>query len=292
MSITDMHAKAKAEGKTIVSFEIFPPKGDLPLDAAVKIASNLAQLKPSFISVTYSAAGSGNNETTAEVASIVQDEFDVPVMAHLTCMGATRASIDERIADYCARGIENVLALCGDPLPGAPKSDFQYAKDLIPLLKASGLTVGAAAYPEGHVSCFDLNKDCQYMLEKQNAGADFFVTQLFFDNECFYRFVDRADRAGITKPIHAGIMPFLSKSQIERMVFTCGASLPASIIKVLAKHEDDPDALLQAGVEYAAQQAIDLVKHGVDGIHLYTMNRPHVTRQIVKLLRDACPSCL
>ncbi len=289
MRIDDIFKQAKASGETPFSFEMFPPKGELTLDRAREVAGGLAKLKPSFISVTCSAGGSGNGATTAPIAGMIADEFNTPAVAHLTCVGRTREDVAEKIAEYRAAGVENVLALRGD-LPktedgSVPASDYAYAKDLIPELVEAGFCVGAAAYPEGHITCDDLGLSVQHLKQKQDAGASFFVTQLFFDNECFYRFRELADRAGITVPITAGIMPFMGKSQISRMVFMCGASLPSPVIKILAKYEDDPESLKAAGVEYAASQLEDLKAHGAEGLHLYTMNRPSIAATIAERLR-------
>ncbi len=289
MRVDEIFKQAKALGETPFSFEMFPPKGELTLDRAREVAGGLAELKPSFISVTCSAGGSGNGATTAPIAGMIADELDTPAVAHLTCVGRTREDVAEKIAEYRAAGVENVLALRGD-LPktedgSVPASDYAYAKDLIPELVEAGFCVGAAAYPEGHITCDNLELSVQHLKQKQDAGASFFVTQLFFDNECFYRFRELADCAGITVPITAGIMPFMGKSQISRMVFMCGASLPSPVIKILAKYEDDPESLKAAGVEYAASQLEDLKAHGAEGLHLYTMNRPSIAATIAERLR-------
>lgn len=155
-------------------------------------------------------------------------------------------------------------------------ADFRYACELIPRLKEAELCVGAAAYPEGHIDCLDPRENIRHLRAKQDAGADFFITQLFFNNDDFYRFREAAESAGVTAPISCGIMPFLGKSQIQRMVFLCGSSLPAPIIKLLAKYEDDPASLRQAGIEYACNQLVDLGRHGVDGLHVYAMNQPDI----------------
>ena len=280
MRVDEIFRNAHESGTRPISFEMFPPKGELTLERAREVAGTMAALKPDFISVTYSAGGSGNKGATAQIASMVSHEFSVPSVAHLTCISLTHAELAEKIAELHATGVENVLALRGDVPEGAPTgpgcSEFHYAKDLIPELVDAGFCVGAAAYPEGHIECDDLNLSIERLKMKQDAGASFFVTQLFFDNEYFYRFRELAERAGITVPITAGIMPFMSKQQISRMVFMCGASLPSPVIKILARYEDDPDALRQAGIEYACQQLEDLNAHGADGLHVYTMNRPSV----------------
>lgn len=287
MKISDIYSQAKAEGRQLISYEIFPPKGDLPLETARTVAAELTESKPDFISVTFSAGGGGNKGATADVSSIIQNRFSTPVMAHLTCMNSTRATLDATVETFKDRGIQNILALRGDPTPGGEVCDFQYAKDLIPVLKDQGFCVGAAAYPEGHVTCLDAKENIEHLKQKQDAGADFFVTQLFFDNEAFYRFREQAEKAGITVPISCGIMPFLSKSQIQRMVFMCGASLPSGIIKLLSKYEDSPEALRQAGIEYAISQLLDLSAHGADGLHVYTMNHPDIARACTTALREA-----
>lgn len=271
-------------GNQPLSFEIFPPRGDLTEVEARRVADELAELNPAFISVTYSAGGSGNSGATTTVASLIQNELGVPSVAHLTCQGLTRAMLEEKIAEMRAAGIKNVLALRGDPRPDAPQGDFAYAADVIPVLREAGFCVGAAAYPEGHVTCTSLEDDIAHLREKQDVGAQFLVTQLFFDNEDFFRFRDLAARAGITAPITCGIMPFMSKNQVSRMIFMCGASLPSPIIRLLNRYEGDDEALRRAGIEYAAAQLRGLRDAGVDGLHVYTMNKPAVARAICELL--------
>lgn len=272
--------------KQPISFEIFPPKGELSFDNARGVVYVLSELEPDFISVTYSAGGSGNSGATKGIAAMIQDEFSIPSVAHLTCMTLSKRDFANAVVDMKAAGIENVLALRGDPVPGIEPSAFTYAKDLIGPLVDEGFCVGAAAYPEGHIDCDDMTANIEYLKQKQDAGASFFVTQLFFDNEYFYRFRDAADKAGITVPITAGIMPFMSKAQISRMVFMCGASLPSPIIKLLARYEDDPAALRAAGIEQASRQLVDLRDHGADGLHIYTMNRPDIARANVAAIRS------
>lgn len=268
-----------------ISFEIFPPKGDLPVETAHAMTEELAPLDPAFVSVTYSAGGSGNSARTIDVARMMKEDFSLPIMAHLTCMGATKDDIDATLAAMREAGLENVLALRGDPVPGVATNDFRFAKDLIPVVREAGFCVGAAAYPEGHIDCLDFKKSIEHLKEKQDAGAQFFVTQLFFDNDCAFEFLESARNAGITVPITFGIMPFLSKAQISRMVFMCGASLPSPIIKLLARYEEDPESLRAAGIEYACDQMEGLARAGVDGIHVYTMNQPSIARAAVARLR-------
>lgn len=257
---------------------MFPPKGQLTLDAARKVVEGLRAASPDFISVTCSAGGSGNGSggQTAAIAELVQKEAAIPAVAHFTCVSATRASVDDAVEDLRAAGVKTVLALRGDLVDGQQPADFRYACELIPRLKEAGLCVGAAAYPEGHIDCLDPRENIRHLRAKQDAGADFFITQLFFNNDDFYRFREAAESAGVTAPISCGIMPFLGKSQIQRMVFLCGSSLPAPIIKLLAKYEDDPASLRQAGIEYACNQLVDLGRHGVDGLHVYAMNQPYI----------------
>lgn len=290
MRIDQIFADARTAGAQPVSFEMFPPKGELTLERAHEVAAQFATDEPDFISVTYSAGGSGNSAATARIASMISTEFGIPSVAHLTCISLTRDTLAEKISEFRAAGVENVLALRGDLPAGMSEAEagdiaFPYAKDLIPALVDAGFCVGGAAYPEGHLTCNDLPTSVKHLKQKQDAGAGFFVTQLFFDNDYFYRFLELADAAGITVPITAGIMPFMSKQQITRMVFTCAASLPSPVIKILARYEDDPESLRQAGIEYACRQLEDLKAHGAEGLHVYTMNRPDVARACMSALR-------
>lgn len=290
MKVADIFSSAKATGAQPISFEMFPPKGELTLEHAREVSEQFQDLHPDFVSVTYSAGGSGNSGATAKIASMLTHDFGITSVAHLTCISLTHDELQRKIDEMHLAGVENVLALRGDLPQGtspteAAHAEYPYAKDLIPALVDAGFCVGAAAYPEGHITCENLELSVEHLKQKQDAGASFFVTQLFFDNECFFRFREMADRAGITVPVTAGIMPFMSKQQISRMVFMCGASLPSPVIKLLAKYEDDPDALREAGIEYACRQLEGLRDAGADGLHVYTMNRPSVARAAVEALR-------
>jgi len=271
--------------KPVISFEIFPPKKDAHNLASIYMSlGKIAGLAPDFISVTYGAGGEGNVNRTCEIASAAKNGCGVEALAHLTCVQAERTHIHKLLNELRANGIENVLAIRGDLPEGqttALPSDFHYASDLIREIKQHGnFCVAAACYPEGHISAPSLEQDIVHLKEKQDAGADFFITQLFFDNDLFWKFLDKARAAGITVPISAGVMPILSRQQIERMVFLCGASLPASIIRMLHKYAHDPASLRQAGIDHAVQQMQGLIAGGVDGVHAYTMNHPDIAMAV------------
>ena len=270
------------QGRTVFSCEVFPPKKTSPVDSIYRTLDGLKDIRPDFISVTFGAGGSKVNQTTREIAGIIQNQYHIPAMAHLTCVGAGRAEVDELLAQMREDGVENVLALRGDVNPDVPpKTDFAHASDLVAYIRAHGdFGISAACYPEGHLESPDLVSDIRHLKEKVDAGAQHLVSQLFFDNEDFFRFLERARIAGINVPIEAGIMPVLSKSSIQRMVSMCGASMPRKLTRILARYGDHPEALREAGIAYAIDQIADLIAGGVDGIHLYTMNTPEVACQI------------
>ena len=288
MRVDTIFEQAAAAGTQPVSFEMFPNKGELTLDKSREVATGFAALKPDFISVTYSAGGSGNKGATGQISGMINDEFGISSVAHLTCISLRQPELEARISAFKDAGVENVLALRGDVPAGVPKgpgySDYRYAADIIPPLVEAGFCVGCAGYPEGHIDCESLGKNVHHLRLKQDAGANYIATQLCFDNASIYRFLDIAEAAGITIPITIGIMPFMSKAQVTRMVFMCGASLPSPVIKLVARYGDDPDDLRKAGIDYACQQLQDLQLHGVDGLHIYTMNRQDVA--------EACMSAL
>ena len=268
------------------SFEIFPPKGDMSVEQAETVASELCKSNPDWISVTFSAGGSGNSERTADISRRIERGVGVPALAHLTCLGSSRADVDAYVRSLQSAGIENVLALRGDRAPGRDAIDFTYASDLVSYLKDTGLCVGGACYPEGHVECEDLDADLDHLKIKVEAGVDYLVTQLFFDNEDFYRFRERCDRKRIKVPIVCGIMPFTSVNQLQRMTFNCGASIPARVVKRLVAAGDDPREQAKAGMYYFCEQICDLANNGVDGIHIYSMNRPEIGRAAHNALVD------
>ncbi|QUC02401.1 methylenetetrahydrofolate reductase [Atopobium sp. oral taxon 416] len=274
--------------KQTYSYEIFPPRGELPLQQAKEIAGELAQDHPDWISTTFSAGGHGNSQNVAAICAQTQNELGVTALAHLTCMGSTKEDVDYYLDTLEHDGIQNVLALRGDKTAGKEPKDFRYASDLIAYIKEHhpSLCCGAACYPEGHIETKNIKESMEVMKYKQDAGADFFVTQLFFDNEYFYRFRESCARSRIKRPIVVGIMPFTSQKQIQRIAFTCGASIPSAVIKRIIAAGDDRDKQAQAGLEYAIEQLQDLAQNGVDGLHIYTMNKLQVAHQIHSALKE------
>ena len=238
-------------------------------------------MKPDFISVTFGAGGSGNSFFALDIASRIKESGLIPVL-HLPCINFTREEIDSTLAEAQKRGIENILALRGDINPDIPPvKDFEHASDLITYLRSKGdFDIAGACYPECHPDAENLDEDIDNLKLKVESGADHLITQLFFDNDSFYDFRDKAAAKGINVPIEAGIMPVVNKNQIERMVTTCGASLPRKFVKIMQRYEHNPEALRDAGIAYAINQIVDLAASGVDGIHLYTMNNAYVARKI------------
>lgn len=276
-----MKIKETFDKKTVFSFEVFPPKSTSGVDVIYRTLDDLMVLNPDFISVTYSAGGSGNSTLALDIAARIKASGVTP-MLHLPCINYTREQIDATLHLAQTLGIENILALRGDINPDIPPAkDFAHASDLITYLRSKGdFDIAAACYPEGHPDSDTLDEDIGNLRLKVDAGANHLITQLFFDNEFFYNFREKAAAKGINVPIEAGIMPVVNKKQIERMVTTCGASLPRKFVKIMQKYEHNPEALRDAGIAYAIDQIVDLSAEDVDGIHLYTMNNAHVARRI------------
>ena len=272
----------KAKGKKVLSFEIFPPKKDDELKNIEPTLDILSELKPDYISVTFGAGGSSNNNKTIELARKIKDVYHIEPVVHLTCLAYTKEEIDAFVKEIQAAGIENILALRGDINPNAPaKDDFRYASELIEYLKPkTDFCIAGACYPEDHPNSPNHISEMINLKKKVDAGADYLLSQLFFDNDSFYRFEEDARIAGIDVPITPGIMPVINAAQIQRMVTTCGATLPQRFEKIIDKYSDNKEALFDAGMAYAMSQIIDLLTSGVDGIHLYTMNNPRVARTI------------
>lgn len=281
MYIGDLFQKKKP----VISFEIFPPKKDYSVETIFKTIEDLKDLSPDFISVTYGAGGSGSDKTV-EIASIIKNKYGIEALAHLTCITSDKERVCSTINELKNNNIKNILALRGDIPEGYNLNSsiqYNYASDLIREIKRQGeFSIGAAAYPEGHIQCDDSRISAIHLKQKANAGADFLITQLFFDNRLFYDFINLKEKLSINIPISAGIMPILNKQQVQKMIFMCGASLPSKIIKLLYKYENDPQSLRKAGMEYATEQTIDLIANGVEGIHIYTMNQPEIAREILK----------
>lgn len=275
-----------------MSFEIFPPKRDEALKSIDETLGILTELKPDFISVTFGAGGSVTNSKTVEIASKIKKNFGIEAVAHLTCLNYSKDEIIEMVNNLKANDIDNILALRGDHNPNlAPKNDFMHASDLITFVKQhSDLGISAACYPEGHPEAPSLSEDVINLKRKVDAGAQHLVSQLFFDNDIFYRFIELCKVAGINVPIEAGIMPVINKAQIERMVGLCGASLPDNLKRMLDKFADNKEALFDAGIAFATNQIIDLLAAGVDGIHIYTMNNPKVAMKICDSIKNVIAS--
>jgi len=273
-------------GKTVFSCEVFPPKKTSPVDSIYKTLDGLQEIRPDFISVTFGAGGSQVNQSTREIASIIQNKYGIPAMAHLTCVNASRDEVTDLLSGLKQEGVENILALRGDRSPDLPpKTDFLHANELVSFIREQGdFGISAACYPEGHPESADPVSDIRYLKQKVDAGAQHLVSQLFFDNEDYFRFVERCRIAGISVPIEAGVMPVLNKRSIERMVSMCGASLPRKLTRILARYGDHPEAMREAGLAYAIDQIADLVAGGVEGIHLYTMNNPEIALKIADSL--------
>ncbi|MBS6283394.1 MULTISPECIES: methylenetetrahydrofolate reductase [NAD(P)H] [Intestinimonas] len=276
-------ARLFQEKSVVFSCEVFPPKKTSPIETVYRTLDQLQDLRPDYISVTFGAGGSAGDNLTGRIAAAIQDQYHIPSVAHLSCVNYTRDEVAGLLDGLKAMGIENILALRGDMDPNhPPKTDFQYASQLIAFIKSrdNSFHLSGACYPEGHIESPDMVSDILNLKKKVDAGAEHLVSQLFFDNDDFYDFREKARIAGINVPIQAGIMPVLNKSQIERMVYLCGASIPKKLARMLSRYGDHPAALRDAGIAYAIDQISDLVASGVEGIHLYTMNNAGVARAI------------
>jgi methylenetetrahydrofolate reductase (NADPH) len=256
------------------------------VDTIFATIAALSEMKPDFISVTYGAGGS-SCARTVQIAAKVKNDFGVETLAHLTCVGANRKETDDVLEQLKQQNIENVLALRGDLPPEIPSGDgddyHEYAKDLIAHIRQNHeFCIAAAAYPEGHPRCLDIHKDREHLKQKVEAGAEFLITQLFFDNRLFFTMLEELRNRGVSCPVSAGIMPVINAAQIRRITDLCGASIPGRLAALLQKFGHNPAEMEKAGLEYACEQIVDLIGHGVDGIHLYTMNKPAQTREIFK----------
>lgn len=279
-----------SEKKPLLSFEVFPPKKDDEFANAFSVLTRLSRLQPDFISVTYGAGGS-KSKRTLEIASYIQNELHLPALAHLTCVGSRQEEILAVTKQLTEAGVRHVLALRGDRPQWMDDSqyegrDFAHASDLIRFLKQqTSLHPAGACYPEKHFEAPDLASDIRFLKEKEEAGAEFLITQLFFQNDAFYRFLEAKEKAGVTLPVLAGIMPITSAKQLGTTVSLSGSSVPKELADLLAIYADQPEEMRKAGIDYAIRQIQDLKAHGADGIHIYTMNRPKTAETIVEAIR-------
>ncbi|MCP3142448.1 methylenetetrahydrofolate reductase [NAD(P)H] [Pyxidicoccus xibeiensis] len=273
------------------SFEFFPPKTDEGVANLLKTLEDLAPLQPGFVSVTYGAGGS-TRDRTVELVTRIKKETGIEAMAHLTCVGHSREELRELLKRLADARLDNLLVLRGDPPLGEKQfvptpGGFQYASEMVRFIREEDFNfcLGGACYPEGHVETLSRDDDLRHLKEKVDAGLDFVVTQLFFDNAFFFDFVERARRAGINVPIVPGIMPITNYEQLQRFTRMCGATVPMRLALQLERVKDQPDALVQLGVAHATVQCMELLSRGVPGIHFYTLNKSPATRMIVSALR-------
>ncbi|MBQ7677120.1 MAG: methylenetetrahydrofolate reductase [Lachnospiraceae bacterium] len=276
----------KSKAATL-SFEVFPPKTSDKMEDVSRQATKIAALSPDFMSVTYGAGG-GTSDYTVDIAALLQKTYQVPMLAHLTCVSSTKERVREMIAKYKERGIENIMALRGDiPAGGAPHNEYHHATELIADIKSAGdFCIGGACYPEGHPEADSREEDLKYLKEKADAGCDFLTSQMFFNNDLFYNFLYRARDKGIMVPIVAGIMPITNAKMIRRSIEMSGAELPERFRAIVDFYGHDPDKMKQAGIIYATEQIVDLLAHGVKNIHVYSMNKPDIAEAIQRNLSE------
>lgn len=278
------------KNKQTLSFEVFPPKKDDEFEAAIDVLDKLGALQPDFISVTYGAGGS-RSKKTVEIASYIQNALHIDALAHMTCVGCKKETLLDVVEDLKKVNVKHCLALRGDrPRDMTDEQflsrDFAYASDMIAYLKEhTDLQIAGACYTEKHFEAPSIESDMESLKRKQDAGAEFLITQLFFDNDYFYSFREKCDKFGITIPICAGIMPITSAKQIGTSVSLSGSSVPKALADLIATYGENPADMRKAGIDYAINQIKDLQKNGVDGIHIYTMNKPLMAGEIVGAIR-------
>lgn len=276
--------------RSTLSFEVFPPKKDGDFSSAFEVLNELSRLSPDFMSVTYGAGGS-KSKKTVEIASYIQNTLGIPALAHLTCVGSKREELLEVAGALADNRIEHVLALRGDRPRDMSDEQFEarefgFASDMMQFLgQETALHCAGACYPEKHYESFSRESDLLHLKEKQDAGAEFFITQLFFDNDYFYEFRERALRKGITVPICTGIMPITSSGQLGTTVSLSGSSVPKALADIIAKYGENAPEMRKAGIDYAIRQIRDLKENDVSGIHLYTMNKPKMAAEIAAGIR-------
>ena len=288
MKISDILSKNELS----LSFEVFPPKTDTAFQSVKQATEEIATLKPSFMSVTYGAGG-GTSKYTLEIAKNIKDNYNVPTLAHLTCVSSNKETIKAKIKEMKEMHIENVMALRGDLTPELENSDrsdwcYRNAVDLIRDIKASGedFCIGGACYPEIHPESKNQREDIFYLKQKVDAGCSFLTTQMFFDNNLFYNFLYKIREAGITVPVVPGVMPITNANQIERAIKLSGSFMPQRFKSLVDKFGYSPDAMKQAGIAYATDQIIDLFANGIKDVHVYSMNKPDIARKIQSNLSE------
>lgn len=283
-----MDIAKKYQHQQVISFEVFPPKTEKGMQNLISALTDLKKYNPGFISVTYGAGGS-TREKTLEIALIIQDQLKMMPLVHFTCVGSGREEIREYLEHVKKLGIRNIMALRGDPPSGevsfTPHPDgFSYANELVEYIRdIDGFTIGVAGYPEGHIEAPDIHTDIANLKKKVDAGSDFIITQLFFDNDDFFRFVDRARAAGIDVPIVPGIMPVTNFNQIEKVTQMCAPKIPITLTRSLEQC-DSRDDMCQAGIQYTIAQCRQLKEQGVPGFHFYTLNRSGVVSAVLDAL--------
>ena len=267
------------------SCEVFPPKRDDDMYEIFQTLDQLEGLTPDYISVTYGAGGS-NSKKTAKLSAYIQNLCDVEALAHMTAVGMTKEALPERLAELQKEGVRRILALRGDKPKLMTEEEFEnrefrYAADLIRGIRDfGGFKIAAACYPEKHPESADYETDIRYLKEKCELGVDELITQMFFDNTKFYDFMDRLDKAGVKTPVHAGIMPITKVNQLGTSVSLSGSSVPTELSNLIARYAEDPEGMRKAGIEYAVNQIDDLLRHGISGIHIYSMNKADITKEI------------
>ena len=278
--------------KLSLSFEVFPPKTDTSFESVKSATEEIAKLKPCFMSVTYGAGG-GTSRYTLDIAKNIKENYDVPTLAHLTCVSSTKETVLEKISEMKQMGIENVMALRGDlppELQNAPRDGWAYknAVDLIREIKESGadFCIGGACYPEIHPESQNQKEDIYYLKQKVDAGCSFLTTQMFFDNNLLYNFLYKIREAGITVPVIPGIMPITNAKQVERAIKLSGSFMPQRFKSLVDKFGYSPEAMKQAGIAYATDQIIDLFANGITNVHIYSMNKPDVAEKIQSNLSE------
>ncbi len=279
-------------GKLSVSFEVFPPKTDTAFNSVKTATEEIARLNPSFMSVTYGAGG-GTSQYTLDIAKNIKEQYNVPMVAHLTCVSSTRETVAQRIEAMKNAGVQNVLALRGDLTPELEKGDrskwaYRHAVDLIHDIRDSGadFCIGGACYPEIHPESTNQNEDIKYLKEKVDAGCSFLTTQMFFDNNLLYNFLYKIREAGITVPVIPGIMPITNANQVDRAMKLSGSFMPQRFKSLVDKFGYSPEAMKQAGIAYATDQIIDLFANGITNVHVYSMNKPEIATKIQSNLSD------